>query len=128
MSNACGESAEESMSQSCPTLSRAAHSVRANLSSASKRITIEIMSAGLAITKNIRELTRLFVQREQCLWRVRRALRPCLRIAEKSCNNSALRVLEINRMKIEDMDFVIQAFPDVHYFYYTRDPRGIALI
>ncbi len=24
------------------------------------------------------------------------------------------------------MDFVIQAFPDVHYFYYTRDPRGIS--
>ncbi len=125
----CAGSAEVSVNQACPALSLAAKSVRENsgLDSATKHIEAAAKSEGIAMTMEIRVLTKLFAQRERCLWNVTKDIKPCLGFAEDRCRGSRLRVLEINRMKMEDMDFVIQSFSDLHYVYYTRDPRGVSL-
>ena len=128
-SHACGRSAEESVNQGCPTVSHAAKSIikDSDLPSATHQTKAAMKSEGLIINKDICELAELFAQREQCFWKVKKDIQPCLGIAEDNCSSSTLRVLEINRMKMEDMDFVIEAFPDLYYFYYTRDPRAISL-
>ncbi len=127
--NACGETAQESVNHSCPALSRAAKSISkgSDLASAKRQIKDAVTSEGILINKDIRELTELFARREQCFWKVKKEIQPCLGITEDNCSSSTLRVLEINRMKMEDMDLVIEAFPDLYYFYYTRDPRAISL-
>ncbi len=126
---ACGTSAEESVNQGCPKVSQAAKSIikGSDLPSATKQLKAAMKSEGLLIYKDIRQLTELFARREQCFWKVKKEIQSCLEIAEDSCSSSTLRVLEINRMKMEDMDFIIKAFPGVYYFYYTRDPRAISL-
>ncbi len=129
----CGKTAEDSVNRSCPLLSRAAKSLTStviqntDIESASKQIKMALVSEGITITEKIQELIKPFVERELCFPKVWKVIRQCLGLAVNRCRSSPMRVLEINRMKMEDMDFVIQAFPNVHYFYYTRDPRGISL-
>ena len=126
----CGTTAEQSMKHGCPVLSRLMKTRIRNghdLASANQRIEAALMQEGVTITTKVKKLIELFGKRQACLSKVRNAIQQCLELAVKRCSSSSLRVLEINRMKMEDMDFIIQAFPHVHYFYYTRDPRGISL-
>ncbi len=129
MRHICGDSAEESVKQGCPTLSRAAESILrdSNLVSATDQMRAFFISEGVAFEKGIPKRAKLFAKREQCFWKVKTALQTCWRIGEERCHNSTLRILELNRMKMEDMYYIIEAFPDAHYFYYMRDPRGISL-
>ncbi len=128
----CGKTAQNSVNRGCPLLSRAAKSLTGTIignefiESASKQIKMALVSEGITITNKINGLIKRFAKRELCFSKIRKVIQQCLGLAVSRCRSSSLRVLEINRMKMEDMDFVIQAFPDVHYFYYTRDPRGIS--
>ncbi len=125
----CGKSAEESVKHACPVLSSAAKTVieTGDLASANKQIKAALLQEGVTITKSVTEMIKSFGKRALCLSKVQNAIQPCLGIAVERCRNSSLRVLEINRMKMEDMDFIIRAFPNLNYIYYTRDPRGISL-
>ena len=51
----------------------------------------------------------------------------CINKAIAKCTSDELRVVQGNRMKMEDLEPLIQRHPDMHVVHYTRDPRGIAL-
>ena len=133
----CGDSAQTSTERMCPVLGEVTRRLLSNtrfggeetISSIVRDLMTALLSEG-SFTSSHPELGKLvykFVKRDMCFSRARERVRKCLPKAKETCEKRSLRVLEVNRMKMEDMDFIIDAFPDIHVIYYTRDPRAISL-
>ena len=82
-----------------------------------------------SIELRISDLNRLyqFIRRARCIEQMREDNAKCVNIVERKCKNDALRVVQVNRMKMEDLEIIIKANPDIYVVHYTRDPRAIAL-
>ncbi len=82
---------------------------------------------GINITTAVSKSLKTIVNRLKCFNEFEKPLRKCLPLASQECSKRKLRVLEVNRMKMEDMELLLHEIPDLYVLYYTRDPRGIAL-
>ncbi len=95
-----------------------------NFDDAVSKVSSALRYSGHSATES---LVKGFVKRQFCVAGEKKRVRMCLGKAILQCRKRPLRVLEINRMKMEDMDFLLEAFPDAYVIYYTCDPRAIAL-
>ena len=68
-----------------------------------------------------------FAKHGLCNEQLRHDNSKCLNKAIAKCTSDKVRVVQVNRMKMEDLESLIQRHPDMHVVHYTRDPRGIAL-
>jgi len=67
-----------------------------------------------------------FVKHGRCIEIMRSDNFKCLHLAKKKCQTDNLLVVQVNRMKMEDLEPVIKTNPDMRVIHYTRDPRAIA--
>ena len=68
-----------------------------------------------------------FIYHRLCLESVHKNNARCIGDLVKRCESSDLRVLEVNRMLMEDTEPLVRRNPDIYVFYYVRDPRAIAV-
>ena len=66
-----------------------------------------------------------FIRHGLCIERMRFDNNKCLHIAKRKCKNDVLLVVQVNRMKMEDLEPLIITNPAIYVVHYTRDPRGI---
>ncbi|KAK2139186.1 hypothetical protein LSH36_1960g00000, partial [Paralvinella palmiformis] len=68
-----------------------------------------------SIELRISDLNRLyqFIRRARCIEQMREDNAKCVHIVERKCKNDALRVVQVNRMKMEDLEIIIKANPDI---------------
>ena len=74
------------------------------------------------ISKNV----DAFISHETCVRTLRADNAKCINIAMKKCQSDNLHVVQVNRMKVEDLEGLIQEHPDLYVIHYLRDPRAIA--
>ena len=68
-----------------------------------------------------------FVRHGLCIEQMRSDNAKCIDIAREKCKRDTLLVVQVNRMKMEDLEPIIKSNPDMYVVHYTRDPRAIAL-
>jgi hypothetical protein len=68
-----------------------------------------------------------FISHKLCIEDIRESNQMCLSMAITKCHQSTIHVLQINRMKMEEVDLLLKKNPDLHVVYYVRDPRAIAV-
>ena len=71
------------------------------------------------------ELLR-FIRHGRCVETMRQDNAKCLDVAKRKCQKDKLRVVQVVRMKMEDLEPLILSIPDLYVVHYTRDPRAIA--
>ncbi len=131
----CGSSAEEAITKACHIVKLVTENVLPhNITMAtverekvSKEIQQALLGNGTEPIKSTLTTMSLFIEQRLCFIRFKETIRGCLTDAMRRCQNANVHALEMNRMKMEDMDYVIRTFPGIRVIYYTRDPRGIAL-
>jgi len=67
-----------------------------------------------------------FIRHGFCVDIIRQDNAKCIREAAPKVGSDTLRVVQVLRMKMEDLEPLIRAIPDIYVVHYTRDPRGIA--
>jgi len=68
-----------------------------------------------------------FVRQALCVETMRSDNGKCISGAKRKCHRDKLRVVQVNRMKMEDLEPLIRDNPDSYVIHYTRDPRAVAL-
>ena len=68
-----------------------------------------------------------FVRHGFCVEILRQDNAKCTSRAPLVSDVGGLQVVQVLRMKMEDLEPLIRANPDIYVLHYTRDPRGIAL-
>jgi hypothetical protein len=69
---------------------------------------------------------KYFIRHAICIERIDGINLRCIDHAKSRCEQSAVKVAQVVRMKMEDLEPIIQVNPDLHVVHYVRDPRGIA--
>lgn len=68
---------------------------------------------------------RKFIDHAKCVQELADMSDPCIHIPKAMCNSRKIHAAEVLRLNMEDLEGIIQDFPDIHVIHYTRDPRGI---
>lgn len=74
------------------------------------------------------EVLEAFYKHEKCLAKLYGTVKKCLERtnAEASCHKTSVRAAKVLRVKMQYMEPVIRAFPDIFIIHYFRDPRATA--
>ncbi len=134
----CGQTVEETRERHCSEIRDIAATVmeqqqqQQNTTIVSTESVLPVLETrlqerGINITHAVSGSIKKILDRLTCFNTFEKPLRKCLPLASQECRKRKLRVLEVNRMKMENMELLLQEIPDLHVLYYTRDPRGIAL-
>ena len=67
-----------------------------------------------------------FTEHELCVRRLSRDNARCLPRAMKKCHRDSIRAVQVLRHRMEDLEPLIVANPDIFVIHYIRDPRAIA--
>ena len=86
-----------------------------------------LLSSGESFDPRILYKLKWFILHHLCLDRVKENNQNCLHIAIKKCKQSHIQVLQINRMKMEEVEPLLMRNPDLFVIYYIRDPRATAV-
>src|SRR6218665_2508787 len=68
-----------------------------------------------------------FVYYHVCKAKAKFILANCMDTIESTCKRARLIALKVIRSRMKDLEMLIQRMPDIHVFYYTRDPRAIVV-
>lgn len=78
-------------------------------------------------SKEDKQRLNAFVDCHMCKAKARFILANCMDTIESTCKRARLIALKVIRSRMKDLEMLIQRMPDIHVFYYTRDPRAIVV-
>jgi len=68
-----------------------------------------------------------FISHGLCVEQIKQENKKCLSLATSKCLKDKIRVVQVNRMKMEDLEPLLRNNPDMYVIHYVRDPRAIAV-